>query len=163
MMNKRLGSTDTPDKLAKTKAVPQGSAGKSTYNKLVGMDQTQASKAGEKKDPKLLEKELSSEEKLALIDIKPIEKKALAKAFRRLCRSTPDRDDEEDRKKDGDFRGDKERDSDEKKPKKEPKPDIKEYFTAEDVAKVLDELKHSASKPEIESMIWVITPFVVLV
>ena len=115
--------------------------------------QAQAAKDKNEKDRVLADKELSSEEKLALIEIKPIEKKALEKAFRRLCRATT-------AKENGDesfmsHKGEEE-DKGQKKGTKVEENKIKEYFTAEDVGKVLLELQHNAGKPEIELMIWVI-------
>jgi len=113
--------------------------------------QAQAAKDKNEKDKVLADKELSSEEKLALIEIKPIEKKALEKAFRRLCRATTG-------KENGDesfvSNRNEEEDKGQKKGAKVEENKIKEYFTAEDVGKVLLELHHNASKPEIELMIW---------
>jgi len=111
-----------------------------------------SSQANQEKDQKnkvAVEKELSSEEKLALIEIKPIERKALEKAFRRLSKATVATGDES-------FstpKGEEEREAPRKQAKGEENR-VKDYFTAEDVAKLLIELKHNAGKPEIDLMIW---------
>lgn len=129
----------------------KGPAVNSSLSKSTTKDQNHASKDKNEKNQVTNEKELSSEEKLALIEIKPIEKKALEKAYRRLCRATT-------AKENGDEsfvsnRGEEENQG-QKKGGKVEENKIKEYFTAEDVGKVLLELQHIASKPEIELMIW---------
>jgi len=113
---------------------------------------SQANQEKDQKNKAAIEKELSSEEKLALIEIKPIERKALEKAFRRLSKATVATGDESFSTPKGD--------EDREAPKKQAKGEenkVKDYFTAEDVAKLLVELKHTASKPEIDLMIWVIS------
>jgi len=74
------------------------------------------------------QKEMSSQEKLALVEIKPIEKSALDKVFNRLCRARLDKD---------------KRDS------------AKDYFVADDIAKVLQDLNFKMTRHEIDLMIWV--------
>ncbi len=74
------------------------------------------------------QKEMSSQEKLALVEIKPIEKSALDKVFNRLCRARLDKD---------------KRDS------------AKDYFIADDIAKVLQDLNFKMTRHEIDLMIWV--------
>jgi len=73
------------------------------------------------------QKEMSSQEKLSLVEIKPIEKSALDKVFNRLCRARLDKD---------------KRDS------------AKDYFVAEDIAKVLLDLNFKMTRHEIDLMIW---------
>ncbi len=132
------------DRSAKGKSPAINNATSKSANK----DQTAANKDKTEK-PVVSEKELSSEEKLALIEIKPIEKKALEKAYRRLCRATTHKENGEES-----FISSKEREE-LKKTNKHDDNQMKEYFTAEDVAKVLAELQHNASKEEINLMIWV--------
>jgi len=68
------------------------------------------------------QKEMSSQEKLTLVPILPIEKTALDKVFNRLCRAT--------------------------------KEDGKDYFVAEDIVKVISDLKFKMTRHEIDLMIW---------
>ena len=77
-------------------------------------------------DHRKAQKEMSSQEKLSLVEVKPIEKAALDKVFNRFCRATPKREEY-----------------------------TPAYFTAEDVAKVLIELQFKMTKHEIDLMIWV--------
>jgi len=100
-------------------------SGSNPANKTLLNAQVQDPKEALKKSIKY-QKEMSSQEKLALVEIKPIEKNALDKVFNRLCKATP-----------------KFVDSD------------KEYFVAEDIAKVLSDLKFKMTKHEIDLMIWV--------
>lgn len=159
-MNKKLAPIDPSSKNRTTLPNATGTTGN---NKVAAKDQAKAGQDKDKKEKeKNFEKELSSEEKLALIEIKPIEKKALDKAFRRLCRATNERDYNNDS-----FTDDRRDEAELEKQKKGLKPEdnqIKGYFTAEDVGKVLAELRHNASKPEIELMIWVLYyPFLTLI
>ena len=100
-------------------------SGSNAVNKTLLNAQAQEQREAHKKVIQM-QKEMSSQEKLALVDIKPIEKNALDKVFHRLCKATPKF-----------FDGDK------------------EYFVAEDIAKVLIDLKFKMTKHEIDLMVWV--------
>jgi len=99
-------------------------SGSNAVNKTLLNAQAQEQREAHKKVIQM-QKEMSSQEKLALVDIKPIEKNALDKVFHRLCKATPKF-----------FDGDK------------------EYFVAEDIAKVLIDLKFKMTKHEIDLMVW---------
>lgn len=133
-MLKKLAATNSTQKSKASTSSPNNFAG---TTKLDVKDPSQTNKEKEKNDVKASEKDLTSEEILTMtVEIKPIEKKALDKVFRRLCRATPPLEGELNTSSaDG----------------------IKDYFTAEDLVKVLAELRHMASRPEIDLMIWVKT------
>lgn len=79
----------------------------------------------ENSKPQKSVKEMSSFEKFSSVEIKPIEKIALDKVFNRLCKATPKKD------------------------------SIENYFVAEDIVKVLTDLKFKMTRQEIDLMIWV--------
>ena len=131
-MLKKLNATDNAQK---RKAPAQASTNFNGNTKLDVKDPSQSNKEKEKKDVDVSQKDLTSEEILTMtVEIKPIEKKALDKVFKRLCRATPSFE-EDANTSSADY--------------------IKDYFTAEDLVKVLAELRHVAGRPEVDLMIWV--------
>ena len=120
------GTTITVDKNSKVFLDRQGSATSPLQSSKLGKSMLGADTIKvENAKPQKSVKEMSSFEKLSAVEIKPIEKIALDKVFNRLCRATP--------KKDG----------------------VENYFVAEDIVKVLTELKFKMTRQEIDLMIWV--------
>jgi len=151
-MYKKLVTTEQAKKAKNNVQAPATGAGTS---KLPAKDQVPPGKdKGTENKDITDDKELSSEEKLAFKEIKPIEKKALDKAFRRLCRATSAKD-YADQLTPEEKREEEERRETEKKKGNVEDDNVKKFFTATDIAKVLAELNHMASKPEIDLMVWV--------
>jgi len=150
-MYKKLVTTEQAKKAKNNVQAPATGAGTS---KLPAKDQLPPGKdKGTENKDITDDKELSSEEKLAFKEIKPIEKKALDKAFRRLCRATSAKD-YADQLTPEEKREEEERRETEKKKGNVEDDSVKKFFTATDIAKVLAELNHAASKPEIDLMVW---------
>jgi len=120
----------TGTKLSNPKQSIHSGAGGSTIQTTTGekkpTGQNKQGQQQQQKNERLADKEKSSEERLAEVEIYPIERVHLDRVFELMSTAAPNKSKED-----------------------------KGYITADDIAKILLDLKFKMSRAEIELMIWV--------